>query len=425
MTHRYSVVAALFVLSLITYIDRVAISSAKDAVALDLHLSDTQMGLVFSAFSLGYALAQVPGGWLADRWGPRLALAAVVTVWSALTAFTGAAWSLVSLVVIRFLFGIAEAGAFPGTARAFVNWLPIAERGRANGLFFSGSRFGGAAAFPLIVWLLSISNWRVAFLLLGVGGLLWAAFWFLRFTDYPKDSHHVPVAPAHSEMRLKEVFTTTRFLPAMGQYFAGNFTFFICLSWLSPYLKKTYSLSDSETASLSMIPLLVGATSLWFSGWLVDRLFRNPRLRPWSRRLPGMIGFALAAACMVAGSSATSAWQAIGWFTLATFGVDMTISPSWSYCADIAGKNAGSVSAAMNMVGNIGSFLSANAFPWLIAWTGSAETYFLVSRSPKPMQRRTLAANEIAFRGWRDSIVLELFRFVLLPQFLDEATPSP
>ena len=92
-----------------------------------------------------------------------------------------------------------------------------------------------------------------------------------------------------------------------------------------------------------------------------------------------MIGFALAAACMVAGSSATSAWQAIGWFTLATFGVDMTISPSWSYCADIAGKNAGSVSAAMNMVGNIGSFLSANAFPWLIAWTGSAQTYFLLA----------------------------------------------
>jgi ACS family glucarate transporter-like MFS transporter len=379
VTHRYSVVAALFVLSLITYIDRVAISTAKDAVARDLHLSDTGMGLVFGAFSLGYALAQVPGGWLADRYGPRLALASVVTAWSVLTALTGAAWNLVSLVVIRFLFGIGEAGAFPGTARAFVNWLPQSERGRANGVFFSGSRIGGAAAFPVLVLLLSVTSWRVSFLILGAAGTLWAAFWYLRFSDYPEDARQAPQLPSKSELHLKDVFTTARFLPAMGQYFAGNFTFFLCLSWLNPYLKKTYSLSDSEAANLAMIPLLVGATCMWFTGWLVDRLFHTAPLRAWSRRLPAMAGFALAAASLIAGADAETAWQAVAWFTLATFGVDMTISPSWSYCADVAGRNAGSVSAAMNMVGNIGSFISANAFPWLIAWTGSAKAYFLLA----------------------------------------------
>lgn len=379
MTHRYSVVVALFVLSLITYIDRVAISTAKDAVALDLRLTDTQMGMVFGAFSLGYALAQVPGGWLADRWGPRLALASVVTAWSVLTALTGAAWSLVSLVTIRFLFGIGEAGAFPGTARAFVNWLPQSERGRANGVFFSGSRIGAAMAFPMLAWMLGETTWRVAFLILGAGGLVWAGFWLWRFTDHPKGAAPAATILPHGELRLREVFTTMRFVPAMAQYFAGNFTFFLCLSWLSPYLKKTYSLSDAEAARMAMMPMLVGATCLWFTGWLVDRLFHMPGMRAWSRRLPAVIGFVLAAASLVVGSGAETAWEAVAWFTLATFGVDMTIAPSWSYCADVAGKQAGSVSASMNMIGNLGSFLSANAFPWLIAWTGSAKAYFLVA----------------------------------------------
>ena len=164
---RYAVVVALFVLSMITYIDRVCISTAKEPIAAAMALSDSAMGLVFSAFALGYALAQIPSGWFADRAGPRVALACVVGAWSALTALTGAAWSLASLVAIRFLFGVSEAGAFPGSARAIVNWLPPGERGRANGVLFSGSRLGAALAFPLLAWMLARWSWRPSFLILG------------------------------------------------------------------------------------------------------------------------------------------------------------------------------------------------------------------------------------------------------------------
>ena len=125
---RYQVLAWACALSMITYVDRVCISTAKDAIASEMHLSEQAMGLVFSAFALGYALAQIPCGWVADRLGPRVALTLVVTLWSAFTAFTGAAWSLISLVSIRFLFGVSEAGAFPGSARAICNWLPSGER---------------------------------------------------------------------------------------------------------------------------------------------------------------------------------------------------------------------------------------------------------------------------------------------------------
>ena len=183
---RYLVVAGLFVLSLITYVDRAAISSVKEPLAAELQLDDQAIGAVFSVFALGYAVAQVPSGWLADRIGPRYMLAGAVAVWSVLTAWTGWAAGFVSLVIVRFLFGVAEAGAFPGTARAFFNWLPVSERGRANGIVFSGSRLGAAFAFPLMAWLLPASgSWRNAFFLLAVPGAVWALLWLLLFRDNP------------------------------------------------------------------------------------------------------------------------------------------------------------------------------------------------------------------------------------------------
>jgi MFS transporter, ACS family, glucarate transporter len=375
---RYGVVAALFVLSMITYIDRACISTAKDPIARDLGFSDAQMGLVFSAFALGYALAQIPSGWLADRYGPRLALAAVVAGWSALTALTGAAWSLTSMLVIRFLFGVGEAGAFPGSARAFVNWLPVGERGMANGVLFSGSRIGAALAFPMLVAMVERWGWRGSFVVLGVLGVGWAVFWLWWFRDHPEP--RIPLAPpaAGQSIGLREVFRTTAFVPAMVQYFAGNFTFFICLSWMHPYLKRQYGLTDAETAGYAMAPLLVGAVSQWTAGWVVDRLYAS-RWRAWSRRLPAMAGFAMAAGGVLAVSGMETPLGAALAFTAATFGADLTISPSWSYCADVAGRSAGSVSAAMNMVGNLGAFVSANAFPWLLGLTGSARAYFVVA----------------------------------------------
>ena len=374
---RYAVVFALFVLSMITYIDRVCIATAKEPISAELGLSDSAMGMVFGAFALGYALAQIPSGWFADRFGPRVALAAVVTAWSALTALTGAAWSLVSLVTIRFLFGVGEAGAFPGSARAICNWLPSGERGRANGVLFSGSRLGAAFSFPLLAWMLTRYQWRTAFFILGLLGAAWAAVWLLWFRDHPAKPLPVEGSAAVS-ISLANVFRSPPMLLAMLQYFASNFTFFICLSWMLPYLKLQYHLANDVAAAYAIPPLLLGAASQWVTGWLVDRLYRS-QWRAWSRRIPGMAGFALATLGVLAVTRAATPGAAVLAFTLAAFGADMTISPSWVFCADIAGKNAGSVSGSMNMVGNIGSFVSANAFPYLQGATGSASAYFFTA----------------------------------------------
>jgi MFS transporter, ACS family, glucarate transporter len=377
---RWFVVGALFLLSVILFIDRVCISAAKSAIAGELSLSDEAMGMVFGSFALGYALGQIPTGYLADRFGPRKLLAVVVVLWSVFTALTGAAAGLVSLVVIRFIFGLGEAGAFPGAARAFFSWLRPGERGLANGIMFSGTRLGGALAFPLLPWMLDLWGWRMAFVLLGAVGVLWAVFWLLWFRDTPKEAAvATPAATRPADgPSYGQVFRSRAMRLAVAQYFAGNFTFFIALSWMLPYLQRRFQLSAAEAAGYAMVPLLVAATSQWLSGFMVDRLYRS-RLRSWSRRLPAAVGFGIAALGVALVTVADTPATVVACFTLAVFGADMTISPSWAFCVDIGGKGSGAVSGAMNMVGNLGSFVSASSFPVLLRLTGSASTYFWVA----------------------------------------------
>ncbi len=375
---RYLVVIVLFILVMITHIDRVCISASKEFIAGQLHLSDAAMGVIFSAWALGYAINQIPGGWLMDKVGPRTGLTVVVGLWSVMAILTGFAWSFTSLLVVRLALGMAEAGVFLGGARAIYNWLPPGERGRANGILFSGSRISAAISLPVLAWMLTKWPWRISFLMLGTNGTVWTVFWLLWFRDWPAKSIPPIVAAAPAKGELSRILRSRPMALNMVQYFASNFTFFLCMSWMLPYLKRAYRLGDSQAATYAMIPLLVAATAQWSAGWLVDRVYRS-HFRVWSRRLPGMLGFALAAAGMVALSRANAAEMAVVYLSLSVFGAEMTISPSWVFCADIAGKNTGRVSGTMNMSGNIGSFVSANAFPYLQRVTGSASAYFLIA----------------------------------------------
>ena len=365
-----ALLTALFALSLITYIDRAAISSAKDAMAGEMALNDKQIGMVFGAFALGYALAQIPSGWLADRFGARALLAGVVLLWSALTALTGMLASFAALVAVRFLFGVAEAGAYPGSARAIFEWIPGSRRGIANGILFAGSRLGAALAFPLMAWLLAQTHWRSAFYLLALPGLVWGAMWFAAYRDQPVTMKNAEESGAASVRILSRPVAL-----AMAQYFVVNFTTFLCLSWMQPYLKTRYALSATEAAFYAMIPLLAGAGAHWANGLLIDRLFRGAR-RDWSRRLPAIAGFLISATGIVCIPSAPTIQSATAFFTVAAFGAEMVISPSWAYCIDIGRTHSGAISGTMNMAGNIGSFLCANLFPLIAAWTGSNAPYF-------------------------------------------------
>jgi len=393
VTHvRWYVVAALFSLSMLTIVDRVCISAAKLDMARDLGLSDVTFGFIFGAFALGYALFQIPSGWLADRYGPRFYLTAIVLAWSLFTGLTGVVSAAAALIVIRFLFGVGEAGAYPAAARAIYKWLPAKETGIAQGVMFAGSRLGAAFGLAVMSWTILKIGWRSSYLLLTAIGVAWALFWYLFFRDDPGQKGGVSESEREyirsGRQRTRQVPGTsapwTRLLLSresgilLAQYFASNFTFFLCFSWLLPYLKQQYSLTAAEAGVYSSVPLYFGALANWVSGLCVDRLFKKG-FGHHSRIIPAAAGFLVAALALVAAANMTNAAGAVLCFAIATFGVDLTLSPSWTACIDIAGRHTGALSGAMNMIGNLGSFASSVTFPMLVDFSGSAKSYFYLA----------------------------------------------
>lgn len=398
---RYVLVSILFFHSVNTYMDRACIASAADHILRDLSISAETLGLIFSIFAFGYALFQIPSGWIADRFGPRKALTIVVSVWSCFTALTGAARNAIQMLILRFLFGVGEAGAFPGATQAFFRWLPVKERGIAHGINFSGSRLGAAFSLFLMPWLISIIGWRWTFVVNGVIGIIWATVWLIWFRDNPKDNRKVNqaeldyietgrVSDFTTEIKASfaEVFTSLNMSLTMLQYFASNVTFFICLSWLPKYIKDQWP-DDPDAIYYSAIPLIFAAFANWTAGSMVTGLFKKG-YHVNSRRITAIVGFSLGVIGLILATQAksidflTTDKAQLYWFIfcfgLATFGVDMTLSPSWAFCNDIGGINSGAVSGSMNMVGNIGAALSAITFPLLLnEKTGSANAFFMLA----------------------------------------------
>ncbi|WP_194775364.1 MFS transporter [Pararhodonellum marinum] len=390
---RYFMVGGTFLLSMLVLVDRIGISVAKEPMTEALGLSDKQFGWVLSIFALGYALFQTPFGMLADRFGPRKILTMVVSLWSIFTALTGAVTQFVSLMVVRFLFGVGEAGAYPGMAKAIYHWIPIRERGIVNGINFSGGRFGAAFSLPLIAIVIELMGWRATFFLLGLIGIAWAIAWYWLFRDNPEDHPRVSAyekeeiihsrksegheGKATSGVAIQSIVGSRNMWLAMGQYFASNFTFFFCLTWLFPHLKEQFMLDNVAAGFFASLPLVAGAFGNMFSGWLVDYIYRKGHFR-WSRLLPAIIGFGLAASGLILSLFAQDINVAIIFLSMAVFGADMTLSPSWTFCVDIGKLHSGAVSGTMNMAGNLGSFVTALAFPYLKDWTGSVTPFFII-----------------------------------------------
>ena len=396
MPVRFALILGAFLVSILMWVDRACISAAKDDIALDLGFSDKQMGWVMAAFSLGYALFQVPSGKLADKLGPRVVMSVVVLLWSAFTALTGIVRGLVPMIATRFLFGIGESGGYPTLARAFYSWLPVGERGITNSISFSGGRLGAALAMPGVVWLIStLGGWQQTFWLFGSLGVGFAILWFLLFRDVPEK--HFAVSEAEAEhivksrvpdtvdqsvpeapVTVKQMVQSPNLLMLMMQYVAHNFTFFFTVSWFFPYLKGNFDLTKEQTALYAAAPLLCGVLGNWLAGATVDALYRKGS---WelSRRLPAIIGFVFGAIGMSLCINMSTPATAVAAMCLAIFGSDMILSPSWSTCVDIGGKSAGAVSGAMNMIGNLGAFVTSLAFPYLYDWTGTHKPFFYLA----------------------------------------------
>jgi ACS family glucarate transporter-like MFS transporter len=387
---RHGVLGFSLALTAVAYLDRVCIATAAPAMKADLGLSDAQMGYVFSAFTFAYALFEVPSGWLADRFGPRLMLTRIVVWWSAMTAATGAAGGFVSLAGIRFLFGVGEAGTFPSMARAFARWLPAPERGRAFGLALMTAALGGAATQPLVVALLNVLHWRHTFPIFGAVGIVWALAWFWWFRDDPHYHPGVNAAElriigsdppaAHRTVPWSEMLRDRSMGALCVMYFGAIYGWYFYITWLPTYLLRARGFDLTRVGWLSALPLLSIAVGVLGGGWVSDLLARHWGLRV-GRRTPGLIGLPLAALAVV-GALLTPVPLTAALLLAAAAGLAaLGVSPAWAVCLEIGGRHAGVVSGGMNTFGNLGGALSPIVVGLCLqtwnSWTASLVTVAL------------------------------------------------
>ena len=388
-THaRYWVIVFAVTLAILSYFDRVCMSQAAPEIVRDLKFNDVQMGKIFGAFALSYALFEIPSGWLGDWIGPRKVLMRIVLWWSTFTAVTGAMWNFASLWATQFLFGAGEAGGFPNLTKAFTTWLLPLERVRAQGIMWTFARWGGAFTPLLVVWVLRYVSWRYAFAVFGGLGVVWAIFFYRWYRDNPRDHKSVNaaerallagserLAAGHANVPWRKLLTTRSVLLLWVQYACLSFPWYFNITWLPTYLQQHWKLDRQHAAQFAILPLFFGGLGSLFCGWISAHLARHVGLAR-SRRLLATSGFIGAAAFMaLAIQFSEPKWVMLS-MGLAGFCNDLAMPPSWAACMDIGGKYAGTVAGSMNMMGNLAGFASPVVGGYILQATGRDWNIFL------------------------------------------------
>ena len=376
MKYRHRVLSLLFLLSIITYLDRVCISVAGPRMQADLNISPERWGWVVGAFTISYAVFEIPSGAMGDRIGPRAVLTRIVIWWSAFTSLTGAVTNYFLLLLTRFLFGAGEAGAYPNSSSSISRWFPTAERARAHGFVWMASRIGGAISPLLVVPIQQRYGWRASFWVFGVVGIIWAVVWFVWYRDHPSQKPGVTrremeeigagaKPPEHHGLPWRRVLRSGNLWTIMLMYHTYCWGAYFYLSWLHTYLQKGRGFTENAMAIWSTLPFIVGACANLLGGTLSDILVRRYGLKV-GRRTVGSLGLGLAALFMFATAMTPSMTAAAVFLALGYGSMDCMLPVAWAVCLDVGRKYAGAVTGAMNMAGQVGSFLSSVAFGYLV-----------------------------------------------------------
>jgi len=382
-THVRHIVLGLTVAAyMITYMDRQVLATTRPAIMEELGISLTAMGWVTFAFRMAYALFQVPGGWLGDTIGARRALTMVVSWWSAFTALTALAWSAASMIVIQVFFGLGEAGAFPIATRSLSRWMRPTERGFAQGITHAGSRLGGAITPPIVALaIVPFFGWRAAFYAFGVLGVVWSAIWFYYYRDTPEE--HSGVNEAERELIAGGIKRKSTGKVPWGQilshgnlwvlsvmYFFYNYNLNVYQDWFPTYLRQSKGMTLAQMGIYASLPLMAGVIGDLAGGWFSDIVLRRTGNVNLARRWVAIAGFLLSAAATVPAVLAHDPKVSVACYCVAFFGLEWTVGISWAVTLDIGGDYAGSVSAVMNMLGNIGGAVAATVVTYTAARYG-------------------------------------------------------
>lgn len=378
--YRYRVLVLLCSLATLTYLDRICISIVGVRVKTDLDLSNTQFGWVLASFALAYALFEIPSGVLGDRIGPRAVFIRIVIWWSIFTIFTGFATGLVSLIIIRFLFGMGESGTYPNILIVVSRWFPVNEHGRVLSWVGIGSQIGSAIA-PLIIVPLAVAyGWRMPFFVNGLIGFVWVFICYRWFQNFPAEMKKIPPeeknyieancrhSPHHAHISWITILKQRNTLALMMMYFCCQWANYFFVAWMPVYLQEGRHFSENAMKMITFTLFVAGFIGLLLGGFCSDWLVRKKGLK-FGRRFMGMTGLGLCGFfILLAGLSAQNNFTAV-YLILSNAFFSFGVMSSYAVCSDIGRNNAGTVTGAMNFCGQMGAFFLAIIFGKLIDLT--------------------------------------------------------
>ncbi|MBA4189028.1 MAG: hypothetical protein C0467_13605 [Planctomycetaceae bacterium] len=374
---RFVLVGWLCGLSALLYLDRICMGQAVVPIQKDLGLTNSEIGDVMVAFTLAYGLCAVPVGRLADRFGSRSVLTGIVVVWSAFTALTGAATGLLMLVVVRFLFGAAEAGAFPNAARVISRWYPVTERGRVQGTMLAFAQLGGVAAPAAAAYIIDAAGWRWAFVIFGSLGFVWAAGFWLWFRDDP--ARHPGVNAA--ELATIQVVApppegdsgpvpwgsvaTNRGIVVLSLIMVcGAFYTYFFYSWFQKYLNAARGVGNIEAGNLTSLVMAGSAVGMLLGGWLADRIPHWSSDPVRARRYLGVTCYLIAAASLFAGVRCDDSLILAVLWGVSFCAMHVTLPNWWSVAIPQCGRHTATIFGLMNGMGVFGAMVSQKFVGW-------------------------------------------------------------
>jgi len=383
MKKRYQVLTVLSILSMITFLDRIALSSASSSIMSELNISTVQWGWILGMFTIAYAAFEIPTGWLGDKFGGKKILIRVVLWWSLFTILTGFANGFMMLLLVRFLFGMGEAGAYPNTSIVLAKYFPVLERGRAQATIWGASRLGAALTPFIVLPIQQKYSWNMSFYILGVVGIVWTLFWIFWHKEDPKDCKDM------SKKELKFIIDN-RDLPIQGEvpktsYWSGfkskNLWFLLAMyfcyaigayffqSWFHTYLEKGRLIPKNELIWASSVPYLLAAIGCFTGGWISDKACLRWG-KKWGRRIVPMVGLFVAGICIISASLVSDNLLAIIYLGVGMAFMDVTAPVAWAVAMDMGGTKSGAISGTMNTAGLTGAYISTVFFGYLASSYG-------------------------------------------------------
>ena len=386
------VFALLCGLSFLLYLDRVNLSTAASFVQKELALSNLQLGIAFSAFAYSYLLTQVIGGVLADKYGPRWTLTGCVAIWVVTTIATGFVGSLASLFAVRLALGVGEGAALPAAARAITNWFPVDKRGLAQGVTHSFSRFGNAVAPPLVALLISVTSWRMSFIIVGIATGVWLVFWHFGFRDHPSEDSRITQAeldrlPPRADVAPRSTRSEPipwrrllkRIAPSAAVYFCYGWTGWLYFTWLPSFFLHAYDYNLKNSSIFVSGVFFAGVVGDAMGGIVADQIFKRTGSLTLSRS--GLIAatFVLSAVCLVPVLISSNLGVMTLSLSAAFFFLEMSIAPTWMVPMDVAPAYAGTASGIINAGSAVAGIVSPILFGLIIDETGSWTAPFVGS----------------------------------------------